>query len=160
MIRIQPSSESRLRFRFPLNRKVAAFTLSVATLAVAFVLSQPHIVSAQADTTPDSVAFYTQRVQPILENNCYRCHGGFHHRGGLNMATRASFLLGGEDGPVVIPGNAEGSLLIQLIRHQGPVEDPMPMPPPPHSKLPDADIATIAQWIQAGMAMPPDPPAN
>jgi cytochrome c553 len=34
----------------------------------------------------------------------------------------------------------------------------MPMPPPPHQKLSDADIATISQWIQAGMAMPPDPP--
>jgi cytochrome c len=32
------------------------------------------------------------------------------------------------------------------------------MPPPPHQKLSDADIATISQWIQAGMAMPPDQP--
>jgi mono/diheme cytochrome c family protein len=160
MIRIQPSIESRRHLRFPLHRKAAALTLFVASLTVAFVLSQPHKVSAHTDPTPDSVEFYTQRVQPILQDNCYQCHGGFHHRGGLSMTTRASFLLGGEDGPVVIPGNAEGSLLIHLIRHQGPVDDPMPMPPPPHSKLSDADIATIAQWIQAGMAMPPDPPAN
>jgi hypothetical protein len=26
--------------------------------------------------------FYTAKVQPILRDNCYRCHGGFNHRGG------------------------------------------------------------------------------
>jgi cytochrome c551/c552 len=43
-----------------------------------------------------------------------------------------------------------------LIRHEGPVDHPMPMPP--KSKLSDADIATITQWIQAGAVMPPDQP--
>ena len=69
-----------------------------------------------------------------------------------------ALLRGGMDGSVVVPGNAAQSLLLRLIRHQGPADDPMPMPPPPRHKLSDADIATIAQWIQAGMAMPPDPP--
>jgi mono/diheme cytochrome c family protein len=115
---------------------------------------QPRTVAAQTDPAPSSVAFYQQRVQPIFENHCYQCHGGLHHRGGLSLLTRASILRGGMDGAVAVPGNAEQSLLIHLVRHQGPADDPMPMPPPPHEKLSDSDIATLAQWIQAGMAMP------
>lgn len=99
--------------------------------------------------------FYTNRVQPILKANCYRCHGGMNHRGGLSLATRAGILKGGHDGPVVIPGDPAKSLLVRLIRHEGPAKDPMPMPP----KLPrisDADIATVEQWVKAGAIMPPD----
>jgi cytochrome c551/c552 len=72
------------------------------------------------------------------------------------MVTRASLLRGGHDGAVIVPGNAGQSLLIKLIRHEGPADDPMPMPPKPHEKLSDADIATITQWVQAGAVMPPD----
>ena len=34
-------------------------------------------------------------------------------------------------------------MLIKLIRHEGPKDDPMPMPPPPRNKVSDADIATV-----------------
>jgi cytochrome c len=153
----QLTADSHPRFRLSLNRTTAALSLAAASLAAAALLWQPRPVAAQADPAPDSVAFYSQRVQPILQNNCYRCHGGVNHRGGLSMATHASFLHGGHDGPVIVPGKAEQSLLVKLIRHEGPTDDPMPMPPPPHTKLSDADIATITQWIQAGAVMPPDP---
>jgi cytochrome c len=142
----------------PRNRSIAALSLGVLALAATALLWQPRPVAAQSEPAPSSVAFYTQRVQPIFESHCYRCHGGFNHRGHLSIATRAGLLRGGMDGAVVVPGNAAQSLLLHLIRHEGPADDPMPMPPPPHQKLSDADIATISQWIQAGMAMPPDQP--
>jgi mono/diheme cytochrome c family protein len=138
-----------------MHHKIAALSLAAASLAAAALLWQPHSVAAQAAPAPDSAAFYTQRVQPIFEANCNSCHGGENHRGGLNMDTRASLLRGGDDGAVIVPGNAAQSLLIQLIRHEGPADDPMPMPP--KSQLSDADIAIVAQWIQAGAVMPPDP---
>ena len=100
-----------------------------------------------------SPEFYTTRVQPILQANCYRCHGGMNHRGGLSLATPAGIAKGGHDGPVVVPGDPAKSLLLQLIRHAGPVSDPMPMPPK-QPQLSAADIATIEQWIQAGAIMP------
>ena len=144
----------------PIRRPHHMLALSLATLALAAaaMLWQPRSVAAQAQPAPSSVAFYTQRVQPIFEGHCYGCHGGTNHRGHFSLATRAGLLKGGMDGSVVVPGNAAQSLLLKLIRHEGPADDPMPMPPPPRHKLSDADIATIAQWIQAGMAMPPDPP--
>lgn len=110
-----------------------------------------HAAPAEA-TSPE---FYTTHVQPILQANCYRCHGGLNHRGGLSLATRAGILKGGHDGPVIVPGDPAKSLLLQLIRHEGPATDPMPMPPK-LPKISDADIATVEQWIKAGAIMPMD----
>jgi mono/diheme cytochrome c family protein len=142
--------------------KIAALSLAAAALVSAGVLWQPDAVKAQAaeaamhgqDPAPNTVEFYNQRVLPILQTNCYRCHGGINHRGGLSIATREGMLRGGHDGSVIVPGDASKSLLVKLIRHEGPADDPMPMPP--KSKISDADIATITQWIQAGATMPAD----
>jgi cytochrome c551/c552 len=68
------------------------------------------------------------------------------------MDTRAELLAGGHDGVVIVPGHPEQSLLVKLIRHEGPEDDPMPMPP--KSKLSDADIETISEWIKGGAVMP------
>ncbi len=157
MMQTRPAADAPHACRLPLRHRLAALSLGTLSLAAAALLWQPRTVAAQSDPAPDSVAFYTQSVQPIFASHCYSCHGGSHHSGHLNIATRAGLLRGGMDGAVVVPGNAAGSLLVKLIRHEGPANDPMPMPPRPHHKLSDADIATITQWIQAGMAMPPDP---
>jgi mono/diheme cytochrome c family protein len=101
-----------------------------------------------------SAEFYTAHVLPIFQENCFRCHAGLNHRGGLSMATQAALRKGGKDGPVLVPGHPEQSLLVKLIRHEGPADDPMPMPP--KSKLSDADISTIEQWVKAGAVMPAD----
>lgn len=105
---------------------------------------------------PDAATpqYYTEHVQPILQANCYRCHAGLNHRGGLRLDSRAGLMHGGKDGTVIVPGHPEQSLLVTLIRHEGPASDPKPMPP--RSKLSDADIATITEWIRAGAIMPPD----
>jgi hypothetical protein len=79
-----------------------------------------------------------------------------NHKGGLSMDTRESLLKGGHDGAVIVPGDPANSLLIKLIRHEGPADDPMPMPP--RGKLSDADIATVTAWVKAGAVMPADAP--
>lgn len=99
--------------------------------------------------------FYTAQVQPILKEHCYRCHGGMNHRGGLSLQTRAGMLKGGHDGSVLVPGDASKSLIVRLIRHEGPADDPMPMPPK-SPRISDAEIATITRWVQAGAIMPAD----
>ncbi len=102
--------------------------------------------------------FYATRVKPIFDQNCARCHGGMNHRGGLNLDTRAGLLKGGHDGAVVVPGDPDRSLLVRLMRHQGPANDPMPMPPAPRPEVSDAEIDVVAQWIKAGAVMPADTP--
>jgi cytochrome c len=102
-----------------------------------------------------SAQFYSEKVLPVLQANCYSCHGGTSHRGGLSLTTKAGMLKGGHDGSVLAPGSPEQSLIVKLIRHQGPADDPMPMPPN-KPKLSDADIATVEQWVKAGAIMPED----
>ncbi len=137
------------------TRTSRLFALAVASTALvsAAVFWQPTRVSAHAgEATAASPEFYSKTVQPILQTNCYRCHGGMNHRGGLQLETRAGMLKGGHDGTILVPGNPEQSLLIKLIRHEGPANDPMPMPP--KGKLSDADIAAVTAWVRAGAVMP------
>lgn len=141
----------------PRTTRLAALSLAFAGLATAAALWQPAHVSARqaaGGADPASVEFYTKSVQPILQTNCYRCHGGMNHRGGLQIDTHDRIMKGGKDGIVLVPGHPEQSLLIKLIRHEGPVDDPMPMPP--KDKLSDADIATVTAWVKAGAIMPKD----
>jgi cytochrome c len=156
---IQPANVTSPTFRLMTPVKVAALSMAAASLAAVAILWQPPAVAARdATPAPSTPEFYTQRVLPIFEANCYRCHGGMFHRGGLSLATREGMLKGGHDGPVIVPGDAAQSLMVKLIRHEGPADDPMPMPP--KSKISDADIATVTQWIQAGAVMPAEKPAE
>ncbi len=116
--------------------------------------------AVHAEDNPAKPAYYTEKVQPILETNCYRCHGGANRRGGLNISTREDMMKGSHHGPALVPGHPEQSWMVKLIRHEGPADDPMNMPPAPKPKLSDADIAVIETWIKAGAAMPPTPPAD
>ena len=138
------------------SQRTSAIALLFAACALTgtAILWQPHSVSAQTAPAPNTIEYYNQRVLPILQANCYSCHGGMNHRGGLNIATKAGLLKGGHDGSVLDANHPEQSLLIKLIRHEGPPDDPMPMPPKPRAKVSDADIATITEWVKAGAPMP------
>jgi len=130
--------------------------LAVATVVLVSLGLRANKVQAAAQDEAARPEFYTIKVQPIFQANCYRCHGGMNHRGGLNIATRAGMMKGGHDGTVLVPGDPAKSLLVRLIRHEGPQIDPGPMPP--KAKLSDAEIATVERWVRAGAIMPPDAP--
>jgi cytochrome c len=118
---------------------------------IGLIAGNLRAVHAQDDAA--SPAFYTERVKPIFQANCFRCHGGMNRRGGLSFDTRAGLMKGGHHGPAVVPGDPANSRLIRLIRHEGPKNDPMDMPPK-RDKLSDADIAIVTRWVQAGAIMP------
>lgn len=98
-----------------------------------------------------ALTYFQDSVKPTLRQNCYRCHFGLNHKGGFNLSTRALLLKGGKHGVAVVPGQPESSLLVRLIRHQGPADHPMPMPQ--KGKLSDAEIASIGKWIGDGAIM-------
>jgi mono/diheme cytochrome c family protein len=150
------SLDRRLAVVSATKLKPVAFSLAALSLASAAVLWQPKPVAAKgADPAPNTVEYYNTKVLPIFQANCYRCHGGENHRGGLSMSTMAGMMKGGHDGVVLVPGHADQSLLIKLIRHEGPADDPMPMPP--KEKISDADIAVVTAWVNGGAKMPADP---
>lgn len=135
------------------------FLAGVGALAaiVVAVLAGSGMRTVAAQDAANKPAFYTEKVRPILLTNCGKCHFDMNHKGGLSFNTKASIMKGGRDGLVIVPGDAVNSLLVKLIRHEGPANDPMPMPAKA-PKLSDADIAVIEQWVKAGAVMPNDPP--
>ena len=130
----------------------------VGVTAIA-VLAGAGLRGVSAEDGANKPAFFTQKVRPILVTNCGKCHLDMNHKGGLSMETKASLMKGGRDGVVIVPGDPSNSLLIKLVRHEGPPDDPMPMPPK-SPKISDEDIATIERWVKAGAVMPEDPPAQ
>jgi cytochrome c len=133
---------------------VGVGVMAAATLASWSLLGGLQPVAAQADASKP--AFYTEKVRPIFVTTCGQCHLGTNRRGGLSLETKAATMKGGRDGVVIVPGDPANSLLVKLIRHEGPADDPMPMPQKA-DKLSDADIAIVEQWVKAGAVMPDDP---
>lgn len=127
------------------------FAAGFGLVAIALISLKLGVVGAQDDAAKPE--YYTTKVKPIFDANCARCHGGLNRRGGLNMDTRESMIKGGHDGSVLVPGDPAKSLLVRLIRHEGPANDPMDMPPK-KDKLSDADIAIVTDWVKAGAVMP------
>jgi uncharacterized protein DUF1553/uncharacterized protein DUF1549/cytochrome c len=84
---------------------------------------------------------FQERILPVFDRNCLVCHGSVVQRGGLDLRTKQSTLRGSANGTVIRPGNAQQSLLYQLITHQK--EPAMPM----GGKLGGDEIAAIAAWI-------------
>ena len=94
----------------------------------------PAVVAGEALT-------WDQHIYPIMQRHCTLCHGA---SGGLSLATYESALAGGVNGPAIIPGDAENSLLYVLLL--GPAQG-IPAMPLGQATLPQATIDLIGQWI-------------
>jgi len=129
------------------------FVVVVAGVAAISLVCGLGLRGVSAAPDPATPAFYVERVRPILMTNCGKCHFNYNHKGGLAMDTRASMMKGGRHGRVVVAGDPGNSTLVRLMRHEGPANDPRPMPPK-QPRMKDADIAVVEQWIKAGAAMP------
>jgi cytochrome c553 len=108
--------------------------------------------SFAADLTPAQTEFFENKIRPVLANNCYKCHSTQAEKvkAGLLLDSREATLQGGDNGPAVVPGNLEKSLLIKAVRYT----DPDLQMPPKDKKLSDAQIADLEAWVKMGA---PDP---
>ena len=89
---------------------------------------------------------FAHEVVPILRKHCAECHAGDKRKGSLSMNTRASLLDGGENGAVLIPGQARKSKLIEVILSA----DPDVRMPPKGDRLTPAEVATLRSWVEQG----------
>ena len=86
---------------------------------------------------------FEKDIRPILKAHCFDCHGeGEKLNGGLDLRLRRLMLKGGEDGPVVIPGKPDKSLLFKLV-HSGEM-------PKRGKKLTREEVELLRRWIAAG----------
>ena len=125
--------------------------LQVNSVLLTALAAALHPAAAAA---PDaaSLEFFEKRIRPLLVDHCYECHSATSKKlkGGLLLDTRAGLLKGGDNGPAVVPGDVEKSLLIKAVRY---TDKDLAMPPK-DKKLPPERIADLEAWVKMGA---PDP---
>jgi hypothetical protein len=96
------------------------------------------------------LAFFEEHIRPLLAEHCYQCHSrqAKNLRGGLRLDSREDWAKGGDNGPVIIAGDPDRSLLIQAVRYT----DDLKMPP--KGKLSQRQIDLLVRWVRMGA---PDP---
>ena len=141
----------------PRSTHAKRYLTLAAAVAAAFTLTGlvtgPELARAADD--PKGVAFFEEKIRPILAQSCVGCHGEEKQKGGLRLDTRAALIKGAEeDGKVtkvVEPGNPEKSMIIEAVEYKN--ED-IQMPPPKKKvdqKLSDDKIAALKEWVKMGV---------
>ncbi|NBR85840.1 MAG: DUF1553 domain-containing protein [Proteobacteria bacterium] len=112
----------------------------------------PTAAAAAPTLTAEQTAFFENKIRPILNAQCLKCHSAAEGKvkGGLALDTREGTLKGGDSGPGVVPGNPEKSVLIKAIRYT----DANLQMPPKGEKLSDQQITDFVNWVKMGA---PDP---
>jgi uncharacterized membrane protein len=95
---------------------------------------------------------FTDVIQPVFRDKCQSCHRPGKSKGDLNMTSYEALLKGGENGPVVIPGNIENSELIRRITLPKDHDDFMPAEG--KKPLSEEEIQLLTWWIEKGNADP------
>lgn len=96
----------------------------------------------------EEAVFYSEIIQPILNQNCKSCHNPRNQKGELDLTTMKGLLAGGEDGLIFTAGDAEHSeLFARLIL---PKDDEKHMPPAGKRQPSKEEIALIESWIKNG----------
>ncbi|QDU82219.1 WD domain, G-beta repeat [Polystyrenella longa] len=93
---------------------------------------------------------YQKQVAPILQKYCVGCHNAEDMEGDLELHTFAAMQKGGTNGPVLVAGKGNESLLVQVLT--GNADSVMP---PEGSEAPtEKEIALLTAWIDAGAKGP------
>lgn len=78
-------------------------------------------------------------IGPLFQQRCTGCHGTVGKLGGLDLSNYANALVGGDSGVVILPGDPENSLLIQIQTAGG------------HpGQLSPQEIELVSGWISNG----------
>lgn len=113
-----------------------------------FEESHPDPEASLNGLTPGEV-LYSEKVQPVLQKQCYQCHGTDKKKGGLRLDVPDGWAKGGDSGdPTIKAGSPLESELVRLILLPKDHEDLMP--PAGKGQLTPAEIVDIIHWIQAG----------
>ncbi|MDR3401533.1 MAG: hypothetical protein P4L99_03460 [Chthoniobacter sp.] len=113
----------------------------------------PATAETAAASLGEAQRYYIEKVQPIFDNKCARCHGREKQKGDYRLDQADIALQGGESGkPAIKPGDPLGSELIRLILL--PPGDDDIMPPSGKEPLTAEETLTIIRWIQKGALFP------
>jgi mono/diheme cytochrome c family protein len=126
-------------------------------LAGAAILSTTFVTAAE----PAGDVDFLRDVKPIVAAHCTKCHGQAKQENGLRLDAGDVVRRGGDNGPPIIAGKPDESLLIQAVTGKSEAVSKMP---PKGEPLSEAQIDILRRWISSGANVPADdiakPPAN
>ena len=105
---------------------------------VALVAVVPLLAAANEPTVE-----FARDVAPILQRSCIGCHGPGTRTAGLDLHDAALILRGTGNGPVIVRGASQESVLIRRVREGS-------MPPGGKNRLSESEIAVLERWIDQG----------
>ncbi len=106
-----------------------------AGLDATAIVDMTNVLADVLPTYPESSLTWDGLVGPILAARCAACHGG---TAGLYLDSYEQMMEGGNFGPAIVPGDPEGSLLVQLQREGHP------------NSLAPRELEWIVRWIEEG----------
>ncbi len=94
---------------------------------------------------------FVKDVQPILRAHCIECHGADKQKGDIRLDLRSEVFHDDKDLWVIIPGDPEESLFLELMKLPADDDDSMPKN---EDSLPAEKIALLERWIKEGAKWP------
>jgi len=119
--------------------------VKIINLALLLFVFQARISLAAANVD------FTTQISPILEKSCISCHGPEKQKGHLRLDSKAAAFKGGEDGVVLIAGDAAKSDFYRRIILPEGSDDVMPNK---GAVLTKAQTDLIRDWINQGAVWP------
>lgn len=105
-----------------------------------------------ADPAPDSEAYFTRFVQPVLESTCVHCHDADDQKGDGRLDSLENMLKGNDDGAWLVPGKPEESKMYTSTRLAA--DEDEVMPPKKEEPLSNSQAEHLKLWIAGGAKMP------
>ncbi|TWT64766.1 Planctomycete cytochrome C [Allorhodopirellula solitaria] len=129
-------------------RLASSLVVSVA-MASCCLANDISVAGETPSADPVDLEFFEKEVRPLLAEHCFECHGSQSEtlQAGLQVDNRASLLEGGDSGAALIPGDADGSLIIEAVRYES-------YEMPPEGKLADEEIEALSRWVEMGAPWP------
>jgi len=117
------------------------------TMKKLIVIVAGAAVSAGVLAAAESKVDFAKDIQPILQQNCFKCHGPEKQKGKMRLDSREAALKGGKAGPAFVVNDAAKSEMVRRLTLPKTDDDFMPSEGEPLSK---AQIDLIKDWINQG----------
>ena len=109
------------------------------------------IINNNDDLDNGSQTLYSIDIQPIFNENCTGCHGSTDGSASLSLNNYDNLMVGiSNNGPIIIPGDASNSVLIQKINGSSDFGNRMPPNNQTYFDSNEEELQLIIDWINEG----------
>jgi uncharacterized membrane protein len=104
-----------------------------------------------SELSPEKEIQLVTNVRSVLAHNCYKCHSGAKIEGDLRLDEKEFVFAGGENGPIIVPGNPSQS---ELIRRVSLSKNHKEVMPEKGKLLSKEEIQLLTLWVEKGAPWP------